>query len=67
MLLTCHHCSDAKYPMTKEFYQILKTLVDSPYYTPDPKKACLFVPSIDMLNQNLIDKNLVGKALASLK
>lgn len=52
--------------ITKEFYQILKTIQNSPYYTPNPKEACLFVPSIDVLNQNLVDKNLVSKALASL-
>lgn len=52
--------------ITKEFYQILKTIQNSPYYTPNPHEACLFVPTIDLLNQNLIDKNLVSKALASL-
>lgn len=53
--------------ITKEFYKIMKTLIDSPYYTSNPNEACIFVPSIDLLNQNLIDKNLIGKALASLK
>lgn len=53
--------------ISKEFYKILKTLIDSPYYTSNPNEACIFVPSIDLLNQNLIDKNLVGKALASLR
>lgn len=53
--------------ITKEFYKILKTIINSPYYTPIAKEACLFVPSIDLLNQNLIDKNLVGKALNSLE
>lgn len=52
--------------ITKEFYRILKTIIDSPYYTPNPREACILVPSIDLLNQNLIDKSLVGKALASL-
>jgi glucuronyl/N-acetylglucosaminyl transferase EXT2 len=53
--------------ISKEFYTILKTLIASPYYTSNPNEACIFVPSIDLLNQNLIDKNLIGKALASLK
>lgn len=52
--------------ITKEFYLILKAIKNSPYYTTNPKEACLFVPSIDLLNQNLIDKSLVEKALASL-
>lgn len=53
--------------ISKEFYKVLQTLVHSPYYTPNPNEACIFIPSIDLLNQNLIDKNLIGKALASLK
>lgn len=53
--------------ISKEFYKIMKTLINSPYYTSNPNEACIFVPSIDLLNQNLIDRNLVGKALASLK
>ncbi|XP_059618949.1 exostosin-2 [Phlebotomus argentipes] len=51
---------------TKEFYYILKAISESPYYTPNPNKACLFVPSIDTLNQNNVDTSLVAKALASL-
>jgi glucuronyl/N-acetylglucosaminyl transferase EXT2 len=53
--------------ITKEFYKILKTIIASPYYTPNPHEACIFVPSIDLLNQNLIDKSLIGKALATLE
>lgn len=53
--------------ISKEFYKILKTLMNSPYYTSNPNEACIFVPSIDLLNQNLIDKNVVGKALSSLQ
>lgn len=58
---------DGTTSLTKEFYTILQTLVNSPYYTSNPNEACIFVPSIDLLNQNLIDKNLVGKALSSLR
>ncbi|GAB0095884.1 Exostosin-2 [Sergentomyia squamirostris] len=60
--------SDGKsaFKLTKEFYYILKAIIESPYYTPNPNKACLFVPSIDVLNQNYIDTSLVAKALASL-
>ncbi|XP_058444548.1 exostosin-2 [Malaya genurostris] len=54
------------FQLTKEFYGILKTIVDSPYYTANPNEACLFVPALDTLNQNRIDVNLVGKALAAL-
>ncbi|XP_075166308.1 exostosin glycosyltransferase sotv [Haematobia irritans] len=53
-------------PITKEFYQILETVVKSPYYTSNPNEACLFVPSIDLMNQNSINIDLVNRALASL-
>jgi len=52
--------------LTKEFYRILQTLVKSPYYTSNPNEACIFVPSIDTLNNNLIDSKLISKALSSL-
>lgn len=54
-------------PLTQEFYQILSTIVKSPYYTSNPNQACLFVPSIDLINQNNIKIDLVNKALASLE
>lgn len=52
--------------LTREFYFILQAIVESPYYTPNPNEACIFIPSIDILNQNKVDTNLVGKILASL-
>lgn len=55
------------FTLTKEFYFILKAIIDSSYYTPNPNEACIFVPSIDTLNQNLVQPNLVAKALASLQ
>ena len=54
-------------PLTQEFYQMLQTIVKSPYYTSNPNDACLFVPSIDMTNQNNINIDLVNKALVSLE
>nr|CAG4641480.1 EOG090X01LY [Eurycercus lamellatus] len=57
-------------PVTKkisqEFYSLLQTITNSPYYTLDPTEACLFIPSIDLLNQNRIRPKEVGKALAIL-
>uniref|UniRef100_A0AAG5DJ14 Exostosin-2 n=1 Tax=Anopheles atroparvus TaxID=41427 RepID=A0AAG5DJ14_ANOAO len=61
--------ADSKRPafqLSKEFHTILKTVVNSPYYTSNPNEACLFMPTLDTLNQNRIDTTLVGKALASL-
>uniref|UniRef100_A0A182MRP2 Exostosin-2 n=1 Tax=Anopheles culicifacies TaxID=139723 RepID=A0A182MRP2_9DIPT len=53
-------------PLSREFYRIVETIVNSPYYTANPNEACLFLPTLDTLNQNRIDTTLVGKALASL-
>uniref|UniRef100_A0A182W3Y6 Exostosin-2 n=1 Tax=Anopheles minimus TaxID=112268 RepID=A0A182W3Y6_9DIPT len=53
-------------PLSREFYRIVQTIVNSPYYTANPNEACLFLPTLDTLNQNRIDTTLVGKALASL-
>lgn len=55
------------YTLTKEFYYILKAITESSYYTPNPNEACIFVPTIDTLNQKLVQPNLVAKALASLQ
>lgn len=52
--------------LSKEFFEILKVIIESPYYTADPKEACLLVPSIDTLNLNRINPSTVAKALASL-
>ncbi|XP_076667121.1 exostosin glycosyltransferase sotv [Andrena cerasifolii] len=52
--------------MTKEFYQILSTIVSSKFYTPNPHEACIFVPSIDTLNQNRLKLHEVSQALKTL-
>lgn len=36
--------------LSQEFYQIIQTIVQSPHYVSDPNQACVFVPSIDLLN-----------------
>lgn len=52
--------------ISREFYTILHTIVESKYYTSNPLEACIFVPSIDTLNQNRINLNLTSAALKSL-
>lgn len=52
--------------MTKEFYQILSTIISSKFYTPNPYEACIFVPSIDTLNQNRLKLHEVSRALKTL-
>lgn len=52
--------------ISKEFYTILNTIIESKYYTSNPLEACIFVPSIDTLNQNRLNLNLTSAALKSL-
>ncbi|CAK9807463.1 Ext2 [Anthophora plagiata] len=52
--------------ITKEFYQILTTIISSKFYTPNPYEACIFIPSIDTLNQNRIKLQEVSQALKTL-
>lgn len=49
--------------MSQEFYTILETIINSKYYTADPSKACIFVPSIDLLSQNRFQPNITSRAL----
>jgi glucuronyl/N-acetylglucosaminyl transferase EXT2 len=48
-------------PMSAEFHEILTAIRESIYYTSDPDKACLFVPMVDVLNQNHVDIELTAK------
>lgn len=54
-------------PHSKEFLQILETVVNSEYYTANPENACIFIPPIDTLNENNLRKDKIAQALASLK
>lgn len=53
--------------MSKEFFQILQEIINSKYYTPNPRGACVFMPSIDTLSQNRLDSKGVSQALNSLE
>lgn len=53
-------------PQSEEFLEILETVYKSRYYTPDPSKACFFVPSLDLLNQNKLRLQETSQVLASL-
>lgn len=52
--------------MSKEFYFILKTIKESKFYTSNPDEACIFIPSIDTLNQNRFRPKITSQALNSL-
>ncbi|KAF5286151.1 hypothetical protein FQR65_LT12909 [Abscondita terminalis] len=52
--------------MSKQYYMILESIIESKYYTANPQEACLFVPSIDTLNQERIQPGIISKAFQSL-
>ncbi|KAH8401571.1 hypothetical protein KR009_006570 [Drosophila setifemur] len=52
--------------LSSEYFQILEAVLKSRYYTSNPNEACLFLPSLDLLNQNIFDKHLAGASLVSL-
>lgn len=52
--------------MSKEYHSILITIMKSQYYTQNSDEACVFVPSIDTLNQNRFRVKETSQALALL-
>ncbi|XP_050441609.1 exostosin-2 isoform X2 [Adelges cooleyi] len=52
--------------MSREYYSILSAIVNSHYYTDHPEEACVFVSSIDTLNQNRFRVKETSQALAML-
>ncbi|KAA0203489.1 hypothetical protein HAZT_HAZT008744 [Hyalella azteca] len=54
-------------PISKEFLEIVEAVANSRYYVSDPKDACIFFPTIDLLNENNLRKDMIGRALAGLK
>ena len=52
--------------MSKEMYQILETVYNSEFYTSDPDEACIFLPSVDLLNTGKTDNKLVSVILSEL-
>ena len=52
--------------MSEEMYQILESVFNSEYYTPEPEEACIFLPSVDLLNTRNTDNKLVALVLGSL-
>ncbi|XP_064221075.1 exostosin-2 isoform X1 [Aotus nancymaae] len=52
--------------ISREYNELLTAISDSDYYTDDINRACLFVPSIDVLNQNTLRIKETAQALAQL-
>lgn len=51
---------------SSEFIEVLQAISESRYYETDPNKACILVPSLDLLNQNMIRLKEISQVLASL-
>ena len=52
--------------ISQEYNELLTAVSDSDYYTEDITRACLFIPSIDLLNQNTLRVKETAQALAQL-
>ncbi|KAL1459980.1 hypothetical protein WDU94_011922 [Cyamophila willieti] len=65
-----HYIDDKNIPVgsfiSKEYFDMLITIQKSKYFTPNPKEACIFIPSIDILNQNRFRIEETSYALSSL-
>lgn len=58
---------DPQLPRTSlEYQEILETIRRSRYYEPHPLKACVFVSSIDTLNQRAVNISLISQLLSDL-
>ncbi|KAL3277943.1 hypothetical protein HHI36_013284 [Cryptolaemus montrouzieri] len=51
---------------SKEYFDLIKAILNSKYYTVNPNEACIFVSTIDTLNQDKININVTSAALHSL-
>lgn len=65
-----HYVDEKNIPVgsfiSKEYFDILTTIQKSKYFTPNPEKACIFIPPIDVLNQNRFRPRETSLALSSL-
>lgn len=52
--------------LSKEFYDIVQSILHSKYYTPNPDHACIFLPPFDTLSQNNFLVRETSQALNSL-
>ena len=51
---------------SREYKDILETIMSSEYYQPLPYKACVFVSSVDTLNQQRMNVSLISDILHGL-
>lgn len=52
-------------PYSKEFRLIIDSIINSNFYTDDPRMACLLVPNVDTLNLEKINAKLLSRIFTS--
>ncbi|KAF0306498.1 Exostosin-2 [Amphibalanus amphitrite] len=52
-------------PLSREYYDMLRAVRESEFFTEDPEEACLLLPAVDTLS-NRISEEMTVRALASL-
>lgn len=52
--------------LSREYNDLLSAISDSDFYTDDVTRACLFIPSVDVMNQNSLRIRETAQALAML-
>lgn len=53
-------------PISREYNELLTAVSESDFYTDDVTRACLYLPSVDVLNQNNLRIKETAQALAKL-
>lgn len=51
---------------SREYYQLIKEVRGSPFYVSDPSTACIYIPTIDTLDQKTLLTDEASQALESL-
>lgn len=52
--------------ISREYYNLIKGIVNSKYYTANPEEACIFIPSLDTLNEERLNVNITSRVLNQL-
>ena len=53
-------------PLSREFAELREAIAHSRFSISDPDKACLFLPQIDLLNENSVRPRETSQSLAAL-